>query len=172
MRADLHIHTTASDGCWSPEEVVAHVCAAAVGMFAIADHDTLANVQHTADLARQAGLAFIPAAEVSAVADGAGIHVLAYGVDPTDLALNRMLEEELVILEESDEGETFVKFPRDRVTAYHIVERIRSRLKGGEQAEPLFEELLSLGEQHDVFADLTAPIVRMLQSDQANLAIV
>ncbi|HIQ01393.1 MAG TPA: hypothetical protein EYH30_04595 [Anaerolineales bacterium] len=93
MRADLHIHTTASDGRWTPEEVVAHVRAAGIGLFAITDHDTLAHVAPTADLARRVGLAFLPAAEVSAVVNGTGVHILAYGVDPTDPVLNRMLEE-------------------------------------------------------------------------------
>lgn len=92
MRVDLHIHTTASDGCWTPEEVVAHVRAAGIGLFAIADHDTLAHVRPTADLACQAGLAFLPATEVSSLTDGTGVHILAYGVDPADTALNRLLE--------------------------------------------------------------------------------
>ena len=103
MRADLHIHTTASDGRWTPEEVVAHVRAAGIRLFAVADHDTVAHVSVTAELARRAGLAFLPAAEVSTVLNGTGIHILAYGVDLDDPALERMLEANRKRLEWIDE---------------------------------------------------------------------
>ena len=54
MRADLHIHTTASDGTWDPSQVVEAVCAAGIGVFAISDHDSVANVEETKLLAAQA----------------------------------------------------------------------------------------------------------------------
>lgn len=92
MRVDLHIHTTASDGSWTPAEVVAHARQAGVGLFAVADHDSLAAVPATAELARQAGLAFLPAAEVSTLTDGTVLHILAYGADPADAPLNRLLQ--------------------------------------------------------------------------------
>jgi len=92
MRADLHIHTTASDGRWSPEEVVVHVGQEGIGLFAIADHETVANVPAVADLARRAGLAFLPGVEVSARLNGRVVHLLGYGIDPHDPALNHLLE--------------------------------------------------------------------------------
>lgn len=92
MRTDLHIHTIASDGCWTPEETIAHVQDAGIRLFAVADHDTVANVSPIARLARQAGLLFLPAAEVSTVLDGSGFHILAYGVDPDNPALRQMLD--------------------------------------------------------------------------------
>lgn len=103
MYADLHIHTTASDGCWAPEELITQVRAAGIGFFAIADHDSLTNVIRTAQLARQARLAFLPAAEVSALMNGIAMHILAYGVNPTDPGLNRMLEQNRALLEWADE---------------------------------------------------------------------
>jgi predicted metal-dependent phosphoesterase TrpH len=92
MRADLHIHTIASDGCWTPTEVVTRVRAAGIGLFAVSDHDALVSVGPTARLARQAGLAFLPAVEASALVDGTGVHVLAYGIDPADPALTELME--------------------------------------------------------------------------------
>ena len=44
MRADLHIHTTASDGTWDPLQVVGAVCRKGINFFAISDHDSVANV--------------------------------------------------------------------------------------------------------------------------------
>ena len=59
MRADLHIHTVASDGRWTPEQVVAEVQAHGIGLFAVADHDTIASVPVAEASALKAGLAFL-----------------------------------------------------------------------------------------------------------------
>lgn len=93
MRADLHIHTTASDGCWPPERVVAEVKARAIGLFAVADHDTVASVRPAEALACEAGLAFLCGVEVSTWLDGRLFHVLAYGFDVDNPAFAALLRE-------------------------------------------------------------------------------
>jgi hypothetical protein len=40
MRADLYIHTVASDGCWPPERLISAVQGFAIELFAVADQDT------------------------------------------------------------------------------------------------------------------------------------
>jgi len=90
--ADLHIHTVASDGRWTPEQVVVEVQVRDIGLFAIADHDSVASVSLAETLAREAGLAFLHGVEVSTLLDGHLFHVLAYGFDldnPTLVALLR-----------------------------------------------------------------------------------
>jgi predicted metal-dependent phosphoesterase TrpH len=37
MRTDLHIHTVASDGCWTPERLIVELQARGIGFFAVAD---------------------------------------------------------------------------------------------------------------------------------------
>jgi len=93
VRTDLHIHTTASDSCWTPEQVVAGAQVEGIGLFAIADHDSVANVPATERLARQAGLAFVRATEISTIDDGDLFHVLGYGIDPTHPRLRALLTE-------------------------------------------------------------------------------
>jgi predicted metal-dependent phosphoesterase TrpH len=93
MRADLHIHTTASDGCWPPERVVAEVRARSIDLFAIADHDTISSVPRAETLAREAELAFLRGVEVSAHLDGHLFHILAYGFDLEAPALAALLHE-------------------------------------------------------------------------------
>ena len=44
MRVDLHIHSTASDGCWSPEQIVEQVKQTGINLFAVADHDAIGSV--------------------------------------------------------------------------------------------------------------------------------
>ena len=51
MQVDLHIHSTASDGTWTPPEVVAAALAAGLGAIAVTDHDSVANVAATHELA-------------------------------------------------------------------------------------------------------------------------
>ncbi|WP_444350708.1 PHP domain-containing protein [Phascolarctobacterium succinatutens] len=39
-RADLHIHTTASDGTWTPAELIAEAQKQQLGLIAVTDHDS------------------------------------------------------------------------------------------------------------------------------------
>ncbi len=89
---DLHLHTTASDGCSTPEVLIRQLRAAGVDTFAIADHDTMAAVAETADLAGRAGLRFIPGVEITAVHRNKDVHVLAYFVDCAMPALRSFFE--------------------------------------------------------------------------------
>jgi len=103
MRADLHIHTIASDGCWTPERVIVEVQARGIGLFAIADHDSIASVLPAETLAREAGLAFLRGVEVSTLLDGHLFHVLAYGFDLDDPALAVLLREGRARLDQTNE---------------------------------------------------------------------
>jgi hypothetical protein len=86
MRLDLHIHTTASDGVWSPAAVTEH----AVGrldVIAITDHDTVAGIDRAQRAAAGLPLHVIPAVELSSTFNGRDVHVLGYFVDPVAPAL-------------------------------------------------------------------------------------
>jgi predicted metal-dependent phosphoesterase TrpH len=104
MRVDLHIHTIASDGCWTPKQVIAEVQARRIGLFAITDHDAVASVSPAEALAREAGLAFLRGVEVSTLLDGHLFHVLAYGFDLDNPALVSLLRENEARLAQADEG--------------------------------------------------------------------
>ena len=103
MRTDLHIHTIASDGCWTPERVVAEVEARSIGLFAITDHDSIASVLPAEALAREAGLAFMRGVEVSTLLDGRLFHILAYGFDMDDLPLAALLRENSTRLDQHND---------------------------------------------------------------------
>ena len=95
---DLHMHTTASDGAFSPYELARLVQKADVTCFAVTDHDTVAGLKEAADAAYDRGLAFLPGVEISTEGEEE-VHILGYGVRETDerLAafLDRMREERL-----------------------------------------------------------------------------
>jgi predicted metal-dependent phosphoesterase TrpH len=80
MRLDLHIHTTASDGAWSPA-AVARGAAGKLDVIAITDHDTVAGVETARRSAEGLPLHVIPAVELSSTHKGRDIHVLGYFVD-------------------------------------------------------------------------------------------
>ena len=92
MRSDLHIHTTASDGTWTPERLVAEVKQKDIRLFAVTDHDTVANVDVTGKLAHEAGIGFIPGVEISATLEGRLFHILGYGINPANTALRELLD--------------------------------------------------------------------------------
>jgi predicted metal-dependent phosphoesterase TrpH len=94
--ADLHAHTSRSDGVLEPAELVRQACAVGIRLFAIADHDNLAAYRELT--ARDAtplpvGFQLVPAVEINAVSRIPGLdlpegelHVLGLGVDPWDEA--------------------------------------------------------------------------------------
>jgi predicted metal-dependent phosphoesterase TrpH len=80
VTADLHLHTTASDGELTPSQVVAFARQARLDAVAITDHDTLAGVNEAIEAAEQFGGAVrvIPGVELTAEWGGREVHVLGY----------------------------------------------------------------------------------------------
>ncbi|RJE90571.1 PHP domain-containing protein [Paenibacillus sp. 1011MAR3C5] len=83
-KADLHAHTTASDGMYPPAEVVRRAKLAGLSAIAITDHDTIAGVQEAIAEGQRAGMTVVPGVEISTVTGSADIHVLAYYPDNAD----------------------------------------------------------------------------------------
>ena len=103
MRADLHIHTTASDGTWDPAQVVQAVYDAGIEAFAVSDHDSVANVAETKMLAEGAGLRFITGVELNSTKDGHNYHILGYGVDIENKSLLQLCRHNQRLLEQKDD---------------------------------------------------------------------
>ncbi len=93
MRTDLHLHTTASDGRWTPERTVTGVEAEGIRLFAVADHDTIESVKPLLRLIQGKPLGFLPAVEISTMDQGRLLHVLGYGIDPDHPELLAFLKE-------------------------------------------------------------------------------
>ena len=91
-KIDLHMHTNASDGTWSPEEVIENVIKNNIEIFAIADHDETRNILETERLANENNLEFIRCIEFSAKAFDLECHILGYDVDIYDETLIKRME--------------------------------------------------------------------------------
>lgn len=82
--ADLHAHTTASDGTSTPTELVQTALAAGLRYLAVTDHDTTNGIAEALEAAKGTGLQIISGVELSAegsVAEGGKSHLLGLGID-------------------------------------------------------------------------------------------
>ena len=84
MSADLHIHTTYSDGSFTPAEIVDKAIEKGFNTIAISDHDTLDGIKPAIDYAADKDIEVIPAIEFSTFRGKAEIHVLGYFIDFDD----------------------------------------------------------------------------------------
>ncbi|MCX7911759.1 MAG: PHP domain-containing protein [Dehalococcoidales bacterium] len=93
-KVDLHVHSTASDGRYSPREIIRMAVARGLEYLALTDHDSVDGIEEATRTAEEyPGLTFIPGVEISTdVADGE-IHMLGYFIDHTDRRLREALEE-------------------------------------------------------------------------------
>ncbi len=92
---DLHTHSTASDGKFSPSEVVKKAYDRGVKYLALTDHDTLSGIQEAKETAEKLDIHFIPGVELSTTYKGETIHILGYfrGDDYKNVELNNFLED-------------------------------------------------------------------------------
>ncbi|MDQ7792786.1 MAG: PHP domain-containing protein [bacterium] len=81
-QADLHVHTRASDGTATPEEVVRQALALGLGALGIADHDTTAAVAPALAAARGTALEVVPGVEINTDYGTTEAHVLGYYIRP------------------------------------------------------------------------------------------
>jgi hypothetical protein len=92
MPVDLHIHTTASDGSFTPEQVVEIASKSNLHTIAIADHDTVASLRNARQYGAERGVRIIPAIELSSRYKGKDIHILGYFIDDENEKLLGSLE--------------------------------------------------------------------------------
>jgi predicted metal-dependent phosphoesterase TrpH len=79
--ADLHSHTTASDGALSSRELVRLAAKQGVRVLAVTDHDSVSGLPDAIDEAARHGLEIVPGLEINCDVEGAEIHILGYCVD-------------------------------------------------------------------------------------------
>lgn len=92
-RVDLHLHTTCSDGSYSPSQVVELADEAGVCAIAIADHDNVDGIDEARSAGKARGLEVISAVELSSQwQDYHDIHLLGYGFDHRHPELVRQLD--------------------------------------------------------------------------------
>lgn len=72
---DLHVHSTASDGTFTPTELVAEAKRCGLSAFALTDHDTVDGISEALAAGEASGLEVIPGVELSTEYNETEIHV-------------------------------------------------------------------------------------------------
>ena len=89
--ADLHLHTSFSDGAYSPEGLVNSAVKAGLAAIAVTDHDTVSGVALAIDAAKDRGVEVIPGIELSAEEGSQEVHILGYFIDYNNNGLLKRL---------------------------------------------------------------------------------
>lgn len=80
MFADLHLHTSFSDGTYSPEELASLGRKHGLAAMALTDHDTVEGCARMATACGREGIEFIFGTELTAETGGHELHLLGYGI--------------------------------------------------------------------------------------------
>lgn len=91
LNADLHCHSTVSDGTLSPEQLAQRAKDQGVALWSLTDHDEVSGQQRAAAAAHAAGLDYLSGVEISVSFAGQTIHIVGLGIDPDDATLRNGL---------------------------------------------------------------------------------
>lgn len=89
---DLHTHTTASDGSYSPHELIKSASSVGLKAIAVTDHDTMQGIEEAVNAGREYNIEVIPGMELSVLYRQGDMHVLGYYLLESTL-LNAVLQE-------------------------------------------------------------------------------
>lgn len=90
-QVDMHIHTTASDGTWTNEELLNLIIERNIKLFSITDHDTIENsVSMLSNIPDN--INYIVGVEVSCTYNNQEFHITAYDFDYKNIKLNELLK--------------------------------------------------------------------------------
>ena len=103
-QADLHTHTTASDGLHRPADNVRMAKEAGLGGIAITDHDTVAGIEEALREGEKLGIAVVPGVEISTAYEGTEIHVLGYYMNVEDPVFLARLADQRKVRDARNEG--------------------------------------------------------------------
>jgi 3',5'-nucleoside bisphosphate phosphatase len=93
VKADLHLHTTASDGRLAPKELVSLAVKVGLDVIAITDHDTIGGIAPALAAAKAfPSLTVIPGVEINTDVAHGEVHILGYFIDYADQKLAASLQ--------------------------------------------------------------------------------
>ena len=87
QNADLHCHSTVSDGTLAPEDLAQHASANGVELWALTDHDEIGGQHRAAAAAKAHGMRYLTGTEISVTFIGKTVHIVGLGFDADDQAL-------------------------------------------------------------------------------------
>jgi 3',5'-nucleoside bisphosphate phosphatase len=88
LNADLHSHSTVSDGTLSPEELAQRAARNGVQLWSLTDHDEIGGQTRAAEAARAQGMKYLTGTEISVTFIGKTVHIVGLGFDPHDARMH------------------------------------------------------------------------------------
>jgi len=93
MKADLHSHSSVSDGLLPPAEVAHRAADRGLALWALTDHDEVAGIAEARAVAEERGVHFLAGSEISVTwRDDDNFHIVGLGIDPAHAPLVAGLE--------------------------------------------------------------------------------
>lgn len=156
---DLHVHTTASDGQYTPSEIVEKAYEKKLSLIAITDHDTTEGLEEGEKKAKELGILFVRGIEISINRPGCEFHLLGLGLKSNSDSLkkltsgvlsNRTLRNEEILQKLKSKGinldiETLQKdFSNTVIGRPHIAEEL-VKMKIVKTRQQAFDQYLAKG---------------------------
>ena len=89
---DLHVHTTASDGQFSPSQIIQMAVDKGLSRIAITDHDTAAGLEEAKEAAQESKINFVAGTELNISFPTGEFHLLGLGFTHISPSLNEIFE--------------------------------------------------------------------------------
>ena len=95
-KADLHVHSTFSDGTLTPTEIVKLAKKTELDAFALTDHDTVDGIPEAIEAGNKYGIEVIPGIEISTCYKDKEIHIVGLFIDYENAEVKHALGNELI----------------------------------------------------------------------------
>lgn len=158
---DLHVHTTASDGQYTPTEIINKAIEKNIKAIAITDHDTVAGIEEAKIAAKDKEITLVPGIELNIYGSPGEFHLLGLGLKETSSSLqtvlenvikNRNIRNENIIQKMKDDGisinieEFYSEFPNTIIGRPHFAAMLVKKgiVKTRQQA---FDQYLARGKK-------------------------
>ena len=89
---DLHVHTTASDGQYTPTQIMEKAAEKGISVCAITDHDTIQGLKEGKEAATRLGITFVPGVELNITSIRGEFHLLGLGLEEISPSLTEILD--------------------------------------------------------------------------------
>lgn len=136
---DLHIHSTYSDGLFSPAEIFELAKQRGLKAISITDHDTVAATMIATEIGSDYGIEVVPGIEIGVAHDGCEVHLLGYFIDHTNPALAEYAE--LLMESREERAQTIVRVLRQQ--GVHIsYDMVKDKAQGAPIGRPHIAQVL------------------------------
>lgn len=115
-RIDLHVHSTGSDGTFTPTELVREAKRIGLSAMALTDHDSVSGIAEAVEAGKIYGVEIVPGVELSTEYEDTEIHVVGLYIDKT----NKELSEQLHAFRDNRDNRNLKMIERLREEGYEI----------------------------------------------------